>query len=118
MTEAAQTRDVGVVIVAAGESTRTAGDELKQFRWVAGKPMLLHSLQTFMARQDVVSVVCVVPQEYVADPPPWTACCFRSAGGHERNPCATGSRICPMRRQSRSSTTPRGRSSTTPSSSA
>ena len=50
-------RDVGVVIVAAGESTRTAGSELKQFRWVAGKPMLLHSLQTFMARADVVSVV-------------------------------------------------------------
>ena len=51
------TRDVGVVIVAGGESTRTSGKELKQFRWVAGKPMLLHSLQSFMARADVVSVV-------------------------------------------------------------
>ena len=45
-------RDVGVIIVAAGSSTRTSGTELKQFRWVAGKPMLLHSLQTFMARDD------------------------------------------------------------------
>lgn len=68
-------RDVGVIIVAAGSSTRTAGDELKQFRWVAGKPMLLHSLQAFMARSDVASVVCVIPREYVADPPPWIFQC-------------------------------------------
>lgn len=83
------TRDVGVVIVAAGESTRTSGDELKQFRWVAGKPMLLHSLQTFMARPDVVSVVCVIPREFVADPPPWIFQCdvdrlLLSVGGRSR----------------------------------
>ena len=30
-------RDVGVVIVAGGKGTRAGGDELKQFRWVAGK---------------------------------------------------------------------------------
>lgn len=78
------TRDVGVVIVAGGSSTRTnaaagsaagAAPELKQFRWVAGKPVLLHSLQTFMARPDVVSVVCVLPRDYVADPPPWIFQC-------------------------------------------
>lgn len=85
----ARRRDVGVVIVAAGESTRTAGTELKQFRWVAGKPMLLHSLQTFMAHPDVVSVVCVVPREYVADPPPWIFQCdvdrlLLSIGGRSR----------------------------------
>ena len=68
-------RDVGVVIVAGGASTRTSGTELKQFRWVAGKPMLLHSLQTFMARRDVVSVVCVIPANFVADPPPWIFQC-------------------------------------------
>ena len=69
------TRDVGVVIVAGGSSTRTGGTELKQFRWIAGKPALLHSLQTFMARPDVVSVVCVLPNQYVADPPPWIFQC-------------------------------------------
>jgi 2-C-methyl-D-erythritol 4-phosphate cytidylyltransferase len=68
-------RDVGVVIVAGGSSTRTGGRELKQFRWVAGKPELLHSLQTFMARGDVVGVVVVLPQDYVADPPPWIFQC-------------------------------------------
>jgi 2-C-methyl-D-erythritol 4-phosphate cytidylyltransferase len=82
-------RDVGVVIVAAGDSTRTAGDELKQFRWVAGKPMLLHSLQTFMGRPDVISVVCVIPKQFVADPPPWIFQCdvdrlLLSIGGRTR----------------------------------
>lgn len=82
-------RDVGVVIVAGGSSTRTGGSELKQFRWVAGKPTLLHSLQTFMARPDVVSVVVVLPREYAADPPPWVFQCdidrlMISTGGRSR----------------------------------
>ena len=64
-------RDVGVIIVAAGSGTRTGSNELKQFRWVAGKPMLLHSIQTFQALADVAMVVCVLPREHVGDPPPW-----------------------------------------------
>jgi 2-C-methyl-D-erythritol 4-phosphate cytidylyltransferase len=67
--------DVGVVIVAAGSGTRTASKELKQFRWVGGKPMLLHSLQAFHARRDVAVVVCVLPRDYAADPPPWIFQC-------------------------------------------
>jgi 2-C-methyl-D-erythritol 4-phosphate cytidylyltransferase len=66
---------VGVVIVAGGSGSRVGGKELKQLRWVAGKPMLLHSLQTFMARADVVSVVCVLPAAYAGDPPPWIFQC-------------------------------------------
>ena len=83
------TRDVGVVIVAAGSSTRTAGAELKQFRWVAGKPMLLHSVQRFMERADVALVVCVLPKSHAGDPPPWLFQCdvdrlLVSVGGRER----------------------------------
>lgn len=82
-------RDVGVVIVAAGTGSRTAGSELKQFRWVAGKPMLLHSIQTFQQRPDVAMVVCVLPKAYVGDPPPWIFQCdldrlLLSVGGRER----------------------------------
>jgi len=84
-------RDVGVVIVAGGSGTRAdSGDgELKQFKWVAGKPMLLHSVQTFMARPDVVSVVCVLPRRYAGDPPPWLFQCdldrlAMSVGGRTR----------------------------------
>ena len=83
------TRDVGVVIVAGGESARIGGSELKQFRWVAGKPTLLHSLQTFMARPDVAAVVVVLPRAFVADPPPWIFQCdidrlMLSVGGRTR----------------------------------
>ena len=82
-------RDVGVVIVAAGSSSRTAGAELKQFRWVAGKPMLLHSVQRFMERPDVAIVVCVLPKTHAGDPPPWLFQCdvdrlLVSVGGRER----------------------------------
>lgn len=81
--------DIGVVIVAGGGGTRAGGSGLKQFRWIAGKPMLLHSLQTFMQRPDVVTVVCVLPREYVGDPPPWIFQCdmdrlLISVGGRTR----------------------------------
>lgn len=82
-------RDVGVVIVAAGSGSRTGSEELKQFRWVAGKPMLLHSVQRFMERPDVAIVVCVLPRSYAGDPPPWLFQCdierlLVSVGGRER----------------------------------
>ena len=71
----APARDVGIVIVAAGSGSRTGSSELKQFRWVAGKPMLLHSVQAFMARPDVATVVCVLPRSHAGDPPPWLFQC-------------------------------------------
>jgi 2-C-methyl-D-erythritol 4-phosphate cytidylyltransferase len=93
--DARPARDVGVVIVAAGSGTRAsadgeAGAELKQFRWVAGKPMLLHSVQAFMARPDVVCVVCVLPRSSAGDPPPWLFQCdldrlAMSTGGRTRS---------------------------------
>jgi 2-C-methyl-D-erythritol 4-phosphate cytidylyltransferase len=84
------TRDVGVVIVAGGSGSRVGGEELKQFRWVSGRPALLHSVQTFMARPDVASVVVVLPKAYAADPPPWLFQCdvdrlLVSVGGRERH---------------------------------
>ncbi|HEU6453278.1 MAG TPA: 2-C-methyl-D-erythritol 4-phosphate cytidylyltransferase [Gemmatimonadaceae bacterium] len=82
-------RDVGVVIVAAGSGSRTGSEQLKQFRWVAGKPMLLHSIQRFMERPDVALVVAVLPRAYAGDPPPWIFQCdldrlLVSVGGRER----------------------------------
>ena len=90
MTAAVQSvPDVGVVIVAAGSGSRTGSHELKQFRWVAGKPMLLHSVQTFQLRPDVAMVVVVLPKAYAGDPPPWLFQCdlerlVVSVGGRER----------------------------------
>jgi 2-C-methyl-D-erythritol 4-phosphate cytidylyltransferase len=82
--------DVGVVIVAAGTGSRSGESaELKQFRWIAGKPMLLHSIQLFHERSDVGMVVCVLPRDRAADPPPWIFQCdldrlLISVGGGDR----------------------------------
>ncbi|HET7187816.1 MAG TPA: 2-C-methyl-D-erythritol 4-phosphate cytidylyltransferase [Gemmatimonadaceae bacterium] len=78
------------MIVAGGSGTRVGGEELKQFRWVAGKPMLLHSVQAFMQRPDVGMVVVVLPQRYAGDPPPWLFQCdvdrlLVSLGGRTRS---------------------------------
>jgi len=83
------TRDVGVVIVAGGTGSRAGAGELKQLRWVAGKPMLLHSLQAFQSIPSVAMVVCVLPRQYAGDPPPWLFQCdlermLISVGGRTR----------------------------------
>ena len=83
------TPDVGVILVAGGRGTRAGGDEIKQFRWIAGKPMLLHSLQMVQQREDIGMVVVVLPHEHVGDPPPWLFQCdterlLLSVGGRER----------------------------------
>ena len=90
MTAHGDVRDVGVIIVAGGSGTRAGGGELKQFRWVAGKPMLLHSVQTVMAHPSVGMVVCVLPERYAGDPPPWLFQCdvdrlLVSLGGRTRS---------------------------------
>jgi len=84
-------QDVGVVIVAGGSGSRAAGStgELKQFRWVGDKPMLLHAVHAFQRRTDVALVVCVLPRSHAGDPPPWLFQCdldrlLVSTGGVER----------------------------------
>lgn len=87
--EQATAPDVGVVIVAAGSGSRSGTAELKQFRWVAGKPMLLHAVHAFQRRPDVALVVCVLPRSHAGDPPPWLLQAdldrlLISVGGRER----------------------------------
>ena len=84
-------QDVGVVIVAGGTGSRASGTtgELKQFRWVGDKPMLLHAVHAFQKRADVALVVCVLPRSHAADPPPWLFQCdldrlLVSTGGRDR----------------------------------
>ena len=84
-------QDVGVVIVAGGSGSRASGSsgELKQFRWVGDKPMLLHAVHAFQRRTDVALVVCVLPRSHAADPPPWLFQCdldrlLVSTGGKDR----------------------------------
>jgi 2-C-methyl-D-erythritol 4-phosphate cytidylyltransferase len=72
-------RDVGVIIVAAGQGTRLGGggggggDTPKQFRPVGGIPILLRAIRPFVAHPDVARVIVVLRQADLAAPPPWLA---------------------------------------------
>jgi 2-C-methyl-D-erythritol 4-phosphate cytidylyltransferase len=62
-------RDVGVVVVAAGRSTRLGGGAVKQYRPVAGVPLVLRSVRPFAAHPEVAQVVLVLPPADAASPP-------------------------------------------------
>ncbi|MGH7497386.1 MAG: 2-C-methyl-D-erythritol 4-phosphate cytidylyltransferase [Gemmatimonadales bacterium] len=64
-------RDVGVVIVAAGQGTRIGGAVLKQFQPIAGVPMVLRALRPFITHPAVAQVVLVLPAADAASPPPF-----------------------------------------------
>ncbi|NNG15721.1 MAG: 2-C-methyl-D-erythritol 4-phosphate cytidylyltransferase [Gemmatimonadales bacterium] len=70
-------RDVGVIIVAAGQGTRLGGggesDLPKQFRTLKGIPILLRAIRPFVSHPEVDRVVVVVRQEDLASPPGWLA---------------------------------------------
>lgn len=64
-------RDVGVVVVAAGKSERLSGGVPKQFRPVAGVPLLLRAVRPFLSHPDVLEVVAVLPAAHLVAPPGW-----------------------------------------------
>lgn len=49
------------IIVAAGRGTRAGGDEPKQFRALAGVPLIIHTLRQFEACAAVDKIVLVAP---------------------------------------------------------
>ncbi len=57
-------RDVGVVLVAAGVGSRFGGK--KQFLELGGKPLILHSLAAFSAIEPLAEIVVVVSAEDVS----------------------------------------------------
>jgi 2-C-methyl-D-erythritol 4-phosphate cytidylyltransferase len=66
-------REVGVVVVAAGQGLRFGGEGPKQFRELRGSPLLLHSLRPFLSHPAVVEVVVVLPSSEASRPPGWLA---------------------------------------------
>lgn len=64
--------DVGVLLAAAGRGER-AGGEPKQFRDIAGVPMLLRALRPFAQHPRVRQLVVAVPPAVKASPPEWLA---------------------------------------------
>ena len=64
-------RDVGVIVVAAGQGTRFPGPIPKQYQPIGGVPLVLWALRPFLAHPDVVRVVLVLPPPDAASPPPF-----------------------------------------------
>jgi len=62
-------RDIGVVVVAAGQGTRLGGDTRKQYRPIGGVPMVLRALRPFAAHPDVIRIALVLPAADAAEPP-------------------------------------------------
>ena len=61
-----------MIVVAAGRGSRVGGTP-KQFRELAGAPVLLRALRPFASHPDVACTVVVLPAEVAADPPAWLA---------------------------------------------
>jgi len=63
-------RDVGVLIVAAGRGERLGGS-LKQYREIAGVPMIVRAMRPFLSHPEVGHVVAALPATHAAAPPEW-----------------------------------------------
>lgn len=57
--------------MAAGQGVRAGGGTPKQFREVAGAPLVLHALRPFLRHPAVDAVVLVLPAADAAAPPAW-----------------------------------------------
>jgi 2-C-methyl-D-erythritol 4-phosphate cytidylyltransferase len=65
--------DVGVLVPAAGRGERAGGGPPKQFRPIAGVPMLLRSIRPFAQHPRVAAIVVALPADAVDHPPAWLA---------------------------------------------
>jgi len=80
------------VIVAAGRGARAhqgGAEEPKQFRTIAGVPMLLRALRPFAQHPRVGPIVVVLPPDFAAAPPDWLRSLLSdrllvAVGGEER----------------------------------
>ena len=58
-------KKIYAVIVAGGSGTRLGGPVPKQFRLLAGKPVLWHTLQAFIAAVPDIGIILVLPEEHL-----------------------------------------------------
>lgn len=59
------------MLVAAGSGTRAGDGPAKQFRELAGIPVLARALRPFAASRAIGEIVLVLPEEVVSDLPAW-----------------------------------------------
>jgi len=65
--------DVGVLVPAAGRGERAGAGLPKQFRPIAGVPMLLRAIRPFAQHPRVRMIVVALPPESAKTPPEWLA---------------------------------------------
>jgi 2-C-methyl-D-erythritol 4-phosphate cytidylyltransferase len=65
--------DVGVLLPAAGRGERAGDGAPKQFRRIAGVPMLLRAIRPFASHPRVRQVVVALPAKDASAPPDWLA---------------------------------------------
>lgn len=53
-----------VIIVAGGKGLRAGGDVPKQFQFIAGKPMLMHTIEAFHDFDYRMRIIVVLPNEF------------------------------------------------------
>jgi 2-C-methyl-D-erythritol 4-phosphate cytidylyltransferase len=79
---------IGAVVVAAGSGTRFGGTggPRKQYRELAGRPLLAWSLRTLLDHPAIAMVVAVLPPDDVDAPPEWLGDLpvLRVPGGEQR----------------------------------
>jgi 2-C-methyl-D-erythritol 4-phosphate cytidylyltransferase len=62
-------RDVAAIVVAGGQGVRFGGTIPKQYRTVAGVPIVLRALRPFTSHPDVSQVILVLPPADAVQPP-------------------------------------------------
>ena len=62
-----------MIVVAAGRSTRLSGGAAKQYRAVAGVPLVLRAVRPFAAHPEVAHLVLVLPPSDAVRPPDFLA---------------------------------------------
>ncbi|NOU18332.1 MAG: 2-C-methyl-D-erythritol 4-phosphate cytidylyltransferase [Bacteroidales bacterium] len=61
-----------VIIVAGGSGTRMGADIPKQFLPLLGKPILIHTIETFLALPSIIEIILVLPASQI---PVWFDLC-------------------------------------------
>ena len=56
---------IAAIIPAAGQGTRLGGQTKKQFRLLAGKPLLVRTLEQVLGAQEVRWLVVAVPESHL-----------------------------------------------------
>ncbi len=77
----------GVIIVAGGSGSRVGADRPKQFLKIAGKEILLHTVERFLGAEGVEKIVVVLPETWIEE---WRQICLSWGVDGTHQVCAGG----------------------------